>query len=96
MPYCDAPIAEIDHAHPHADGGSTDSVNGNGLCRNHNRQKENPGWAVTTAIDVGGTHEALIRTPTGHEHRSRALASPGENGSAEVRPDEFDRVDTAA
>ena len=74
MPYCDAPIAEIDHARPHHDGGPTDSVNGNGLCRTHNRQKENPGWAVTTTIDDDGTHEALIRTPTGHEHRSRAPA----------------------
>ncbi|GAA1897974.1 HNH endonuclease signature motif containing protein [Williamsia serinedens] len=74
MPYCDAPIAEIDHAQPHVDGGATDSVNGNGLCRTHNRQKQNPGWAVTTAIDDDGTHEALIRTPTGQQHRSRAPA----------------------
>ncbi|GAA1908639.1 HNH endonuclease signature motif containing protein [Williamsia serinedens] len=77
MPYCDAPIAEIDHAHPHNDGGPTDSVNGNGLCRTHNRQKENSGWQVTTAITDDGTHEALIRTPTGHEHLSRAPDSPG-------------------
>ncbi|GAA1904430.1 hypothetical protein LX12_000437 [Williamsia serinedens] len=74
MAYCDAPIAEIDHAHPHVDGGVTDSLNGNGLCRTHNRQKQNPGWAVTTSIDDDDTHEALIRTPTGHEHRSRAPA----------------------
>ncbi|MEH3154126.1 MAG: DUF222 domain-containing protein [Gordonia paraffinivorans] len=78
MPYCDAPIAEIDHAHPHADGGSTDSVNGNGLCRTHNRQKENRGWQVGTATTDDGTHEALIRTPTGHEHLSRAPAGPGQ------------------
>ncbi|WP_299572673.1 HNH endonuclease signature motif containing protein [uncultured Williamsia sp.] len=79
FPYCDAPIAEIDHAHPHHDGGPTDALNGLGECRTHNRQKESPGWAVTTAIDDDGTHEALIRTPTGHEHRSRAPAhAPGE------------------
>ncbi|MBE7194763.1 MAG: HNH endonuclease [Gordonia polyisoprenivorans] len=78
MPYCDAPIAEIDHAHPHVEGGPTNSVNGNGLCRTHNRQKENTGWAVTAALDHGGTHEALIRTPTGHEHRSRAPARLGQ------------------
>ena len=75
IPYCDAPIAEIDHAHPHHDGGETTSRNGLGECRTHNRQKENPGWQVTTAIDDNGTHEALIRTPTGHEHRSRAPAA---------------------
>jgi hypothetical protein len=89
MAYCDAPIAEIDHARPHVDGGPTDSVNGNGLCRTHNRQKQNPGWAITTAIDDDGTHEALIRTPTGHEHRTRAPASPlGDAASASdtVRP----------
>jgi hypothetical protein len=74
MPYCDAPIAEVDHAHPHCEGGPTDSMNGNGLCRTHNRQKENAGWAVTTAIDDRGLHEALVRTPTGHAHRSRAPA----------------------
>ncbi|MEH3155531.1 MAG: HNH endonuclease [Gordonia paraffinivorans] len=74
IPYCDAPIAEIDHAHPHHDGGPTDALNGLGECRTHNRQKEAVGWQVTTAIDDDGTHEALIRTPTGHEHRSRAPA----------------------
>jgi hypothetical protein len=75
IPYCDAPIAEIDHAHPHADGGPTSAMNGLGECRTHNRQKEAAGWAVTTSIDDDGTHEALIRTPTGHEHRSRAPAA---------------------
>ncbi|GAA2052529.1 HNH endonuclease signature motif containing protein [Williamsia deligens] len=74
IPYCDAPIAEIDHAHPHHDGGPTDALNGLGECRTHNRQKENTGWQVTTSISDDGTHEALIRTPTGHEHRSRAPA----------------------
>jgi hypothetical protein len=76
MPYCDAPIAEIDHAHPHHEGGSTDALNGLGECRTHNRQKEVAGWAVTTAIDDDGTHKALVRTPTGHEHLSRAPARP--------------------
>ena len=75
IPYCDAPIAEIDHAHPHHDGGVTDARNGLGECRTHNRQKEAAGWKVTTAVDDDGTHEALIRTPTGHEHRSRAPAT---------------------
>ncbi|WP_299575872.1 HNH endonuclease signature motif containing protein [uncultured Williamsia sp.] len=74
FPYCDAPIVEIDHAHPHHDGGATDALNGLGECRTHNRQKESFGWQVTTAIDDDGTHDALIRTPTGHEHRSRAPA----------------------
>ncbi|GAA2058815.1 HNH endonuclease signature motif containing protein [Williamsia deligens] len=72
IPYCDAPIAEIDHAHPHHDGGPTDALNGLGECRTHNRQKEAAGWQVTTCIGGDGTHEALITTPTGHEHRSRA------------------------
>ncbi|MGZ8179183.1 HNH endonuclease [Williamsia sp. SKLECPSW1] len=81
IPYCDAPIAEIDHAHPHHDGGATDALNGLGECRTHNRQKENPGWQVTTNLDDHGHHEALVRTPTGHEHRSRAPARPDDTAA---------------
>ena len=60
------------------DGGPTTADNGLGECRTHERQKENPGWQVTTATDDHGRHEALVRTPTGHEHRSRAPARPGD------------------
>ncbi|GAA2056344.1 HNH endonuclease signature motif containing protein [Williamsia deligens] len=87
IPYCDAPIAEIDHAHPHRDGGPTDALNGLGECRTHNRQKEAAGWEVTTAIDDTGRHDALITTPTGHEHRSRA---PAVATDGNIRPAERD------
>ncbi|MGZ8179365.1 HNH endonuclease [Williamsia sp. SKLECPSW1] len=81
IPYCDAPIAEIDHAHPHHTGGPTTADNGLGECRTHNRQKENPGWQVTTGLDDHGRHEALVRTPTGHEHRSRAPAQRSDDAA---------------
>ncbi|MFI7589752.1 DUF222 domain-containing protein [Spongisporangium articulatum] len=39
-PWCDAPIRQIDHVHPHARGGSTSAVNGQGLCQACNLAKE--------------------------------------------------------
>ncbi|MGU3291846.1 DUF222 domain-containing protein [Williamsia sp. M5A3_1d] len=78
IPYCDAPIAEYDHAEPHANGGSTSAANGGGMCLAHNRAKQNPGWRV---INRNGTdiarHTATVTTPTGHSHASRAPAPPG-------------------
>src|SRR5699024_40065 len=51
VPWCDAPIRDIDHARPASTGGSTSSANGWGLCQRHNLDKEAPGWAA----DVTGT-----------------------------------------
>ncbi|MCX6471322.1 MAG: DUF222 domain-containing protein [Corynebacteriales bacterium] len=78
IPYCDAPIAEYDHADPHARGGATSASNGGGMCLSHNRAKQNPGWRMTTADHTDtGRHTATITTPTGHSHVSRAPAPPG-------------------
>lgn len=78
IPYCDAPIAEYDHADPHAQGGDTSAGNGGGMCLAHNRAKQNPGWRMTTADHTDTTrHTATITTPTGHSHISRAPAPPG-------------------
>ncbi|MCX6469196.1 MAG: DUF222 domain-containing protein [Corynebacteriales bacterium] len=78
IPYCDAPIAEYDHANPHANGGPTSVSNGGGMCLAHNRAKQNPGWRMTTADHTDTTrHTATITTPTGHSHVSRAPAPPG-------------------
>ncbi|MGU3292834.1 DUF222 domain-containing protein [Williamsia sp. M5A3_1d] len=78
IPYCDAPIAEYDHADPHADGGVTSAANGGGMCLAHNRAKQNPRWRVITSdgTDIA-RHTATITTPTGHSHASRAPAPPG-------------------
>ncbi|WP_082502173.1 HNH endonuclease [Williamsia sp. Leaf354] len=78
IPYCDAPIAEYDHADPHARGGDTSAANGGGMCLAHNRAKQNPGWRMTTADHTDTTrHTATVTTPTGHSHVSRAPAPPG-------------------
>ncbi|MGJ0118014.1 HNH endonuclease [Williamsia sp. MIQD14] len=76
IPYCDAPIAEYDHAKPHSRGGGTSADNGGGMCVSHNRAKQNPGWHVTTDHDTG-RHLATVTTPTGHTRASRAPAPPG-------------------
>ncbi len=76
IPYCDAPIAEYDHADPYSRGGQTNARNGLGMCASHNRAKQNPGWTVVTDVDTG-RHTATLTTPTGHSHVSRAPAPPG-------------------
>ncbi len=70
-PWCEAPIAQIDHAQPHAEGGQTDAVNGVGLCQRCNLTKNLPGHAAATAL-VGGRHTLIVTTPTGHQERSHA------------------------
>ncbi len=77
IPYCDAPIAEYDHADPHAEGGATSEVNGMGMCLGHNRAKQNPGWSVVIGdVDIG-RHTATVTTPTGHTHTTMAPPPPG-------------------
>jgi Domain of unknown function (DUF222) len=71
-PYCDAPIRHRDHARPWAAGGSTDAVNGNGLCERCNYVKEVAGWRVTPHVDESGAHTAEFVTPTGAQYRSSA------------------------
>ncbi len=92
-PWCDAPIRQIDHITPHAEGGPTSADNLQGLCERCNYAKEAPGWHETPlpahghppAPLAGGTEAArpphapdvLITTPTGHRYLSRAPALPG-------------------
>ncbi|CAM3835258.1 DUF222 domain-containing protein [Tsukamurella ocularis] len=71
-PYCDAPIAHTDHIAPHATGGPTSFINGQGLCAACNYAKEAPGWRSSTVDDPTGRHTVETRTPTGHLHRSTA------------------------
>ncbi|WP_179468548.1 HNH endonuclease, partial [Mycolicibacterium vinylchloridicum] len=76
-PYCDAPVRHRDHARPHARGGATSAVNGQGLCEACNYAKESLGWQVNTAIDENGTHTAEFTTPTGTHYHSAAPPMPG-------------------
>ncbi len=43
MPWCDAPIRQIDHIVPVEDGGKTAYANGEGLCEACNYAKQAPG-----------------------------------------------------
>ncbi len=73
-PWCGAPIRHIDHITPVHAGGTTSLANGQGLCERCNQLKEHPGWRHTVQPD--GT--SMIRTPTGHQHHSRAPDLPRE------------------
>lgn len=65
VPYCDAPVAEIDHAQPHRHGGPTTAENADGSCVAHNRAKEAGGW---TYRPLDGRPVLAITTPTGVMH----------------------------
>ncbi len=84
-PWCDAPVAHVDHVRPVHDGGHTTRDNGQGLCEACNYVKESPGWRVDL-VHVRG-HVLEITTPTGRRYRSRAPALPGTDppGSAEEK-----------
>ncbi|MGW5524187.1 HNH endonuclease, partial [Gordonia sp. NPDC003950] len=72
VPYCDAPVEEIEHADPHRHGGATTATNGDGTCSDHNHSKEADGWTYTVLATTDGPHTLDIRTPTGHTYRSIA------------------------
>ncbi|MCC3278929.1 HNH endonuclease [Arthrobacter sp. zg-Y40] len=76
MPWCGAPIRQIDHVHPHKDGGVTSIVNGQGLCEACNQAKEAPDWRVRP-VDQPGPHTVETMTPTGHTYQSSAPPLPG-------------------
>ena len=65
-PWCNAPIAHLDHAHPFARNGRTNASNGTGLCARCNYTKENPGWHHTPT----GPSTREVTTPTSHTYRS--------------------------
>ncbi|WP_212755936.1 HNH endonuclease [Flexivirga aerilata] len=70
-PWCDAPIAHIDHITPHTAGGPTSERNGTGLCARCNYAKEHPDLTVT------GDAAETITTTGGLSATSRPPAPPG-------------------
>lgn len=81
IPWCDAPITQIDHALPAARGGPTSAGNGLGTCQRHNLDKEAPGFTVTVESSGGdaagpdpggGPHAITLTTPTGRTVQSHA------------------------
>jgi hypothetical protein len=70
-PWCDAPVAHIDHVTPHAAGGPTSATNGQGLCVRCNLTKEQPGWH-SRVTESGPSHTVEVITPTRHRYTSTA------------------------
>ncbi|QBF47072.1 HNH endonuclease [Janibacter limosus] len=72
VPFCGAPIRDIDHVRGHARGGETSAANAMSDCQGHNLVKEAPGWraeVTSTGLDPGGgPHEVTLTTPTGSEY----------------------------
>ncbi|MCC9204408.1 HNH endonuclease [Arthrobacter sp. zg-Y769] len=79
MPWCGAPIRNVDHIRPHQDGGATSTENGQGLCEACNQAKEASGWKARTVDPPGPNppHTVETTTPTGHTYRSTAPPLPG-------------------
>ncbi|WP_085873526.1 MULTISPECIES: HNH endonuclease [unclassified Nocardioides] len=76
-PYCDAPIRHHDHAVPHAAGGPTTALNGQGLCEHCNYAKQAPGWRTRPITGPPGhPHTMETTTPTGHTIRTTAPPLP--------------------
>lgn len=74
-PWCNAPIRHGDHAVDHADGGTTDADDAQGLCEGCNHGKQGIGWRARPGPgpahpDRGHTIETT--TPTGHAYSSTA------------------------
>jgi len=78
-PYCGAPIRDIDHIHPHHQGGPTTADNAQGLCRHCNLTKEldhvitihHEDGSTQTITPGGQTHTTPPDPATRHWHRQR-------------------------
>src|SRR6478752_3671946 len=76
-PWCDAPIRQADHVVPHAAGGPTTKLNGQGLCQHCNLAKEAIGWRSRPIPGPPSSrHTVVLTLPTGHTLVSTAPAAP--------------------
>lgn len=75
-PWCDAPIAHIDHVRQARKCGATAADNGQGLCEACNYTRETPGWRADV-VNLAH-HTVQLTTPTGHRYRSSAPEQPGD------------------
>ena len=75
-PWCDAPVRHRDHVVPHADGGATSAVNGQGLCEGCNHAKESAAWSAVVTAALARQHEVETTTASGRRYRSRAPGLP--------------------
>jgi hypothetical protein len=89
-PYCNAPVRDVDHRVPWADGGETTADNGDGYCRRCHRLKDHPAITVVRrkAVDGSDAHRIVWTAPSGAEHP--ALAPPA-LGHGSPSPDQLRR-----
>lgn len=71
MPYCHAPIQDVDHVTRARDGGATTADNGQGLCRACNLDKETEGLRTEVVRAADGTRAVRVRTRYGQTHHSQ-------------------------
>ncbi|MFN8099531.1 MAG: DUF222 domain-containing protein [Dermatophilaceae bacterium] len=85
MPHCDSPIRHADHITPHADGGPTSYLNGQGLSARCNYTKDLPGFTthvltpdqVTTyAAGPDGDRNTTIARTAGPDTHVTAVTTP--------------------
>lgn len=70
-PWCDAPIAVVDHVQRYSEGGATSLRNTQGLCVRCNLTKEEPGWRSSPDPDIESRrHRVTLTTPTGLTYES--------------------------
>lgn len=86
-PWCDAPVAHIDHVVPVDEGGPTTAVNGQGLCAGCNYTKQASGWVQHAEPDAEH-HTVTTTTPSGHTVTSTAPAPPRPLSVAAPRSDD--------
>ncbi len=71
MPYCHAPIQDVDHVARARDGGATTADNGQGLCRACNLDKETEELRTEVVTAADGTRAVRVRTRYGQVHHSQ-------------------------
>jgi len=89
-PHCDAPIRQIDHIIPWAQGGKTHSVNGNGLCAADN-QKEHAGQHARVITDEHGIRRSVEWTTRYGQTSRRGGVNFDPVGTAQRRQQELAR-----
>ncbi len=65
MPYCTAPIQDVDHVERARDGGATSTGNGQGLCQACNLDKEAEGLSTEVVTAADGSRAVQVRTRYG-------------------------------
>lgn len=72
-PWCDAPVAQVDHVRDRSKGGRTALGNAQGLCQACNLTKSLPGWRASPIGEGFGPPVAIVTTtPTGHVYTSES------------------------